>query len=178
MERLVIPPTKAVEMYKDVAAPRVCPIGWMFQFIRHDGKVELCACVADGESRWGTTSIPLRRSASFSGLATRFVSSALGTSSVTIFIWLITRVGNPGLNLTLKTMYTQHVRCRACNYGPALVPEGIKAEDNGEKLIPVFDLGLQPLANDFKSPNEEHAGFAPLKVLLCRAVHSRSCPSW
>jgi len=47
MERLVIPPTKAVEMYKDVAAPRVCPIGWMFQFIRHDGKVELCACVAD-----------------------------------------------------------------------------------------------------------------------------------
>lgn len=64
-------------------------------------------------------------------------------------------------------MYTNHVRCRACNYGPALVPEGIKAADNGEKLIPVFDLGLQPLANSFRSADEMQDGFAPLKVLLC-----------
>lgn len=47
MERLVIPPTKAREMYKDFPAPPACPIGTMFQFIRHDGKTELCACVAD-----------------------------------------------------------------------------------------------------------------------------------
>lgn len=64
-------------------------------------------------------------------------------------------------------MYTNHVRCRACGYGPPLVPEGIKSADNGQRLIPVFDLGLHPLANDFAGPNDEHAGFAPLKVLFC-----------
>lgn len=47
MDRLVIPPDKAREMYKDIPAPKACPIGWMFHFIRHDGKTELCACVAD-----------------------------------------------------------------------------------------------------------------------------------
>lgn len=47
MKRLVIPPDKAREMYKDTPAPDHCPIGWMFQFIRHDGKTEMCACVAD-----------------------------------------------------------------------------------------------------------------------------------
>lgn len=47
MKRLVIPPTKSAEMYKDLAAYPNCPIGWMFTFIRHDGKTELCACVAD-----------------------------------------------------------------------------------------------------------------------------------
>lgn len=47
MKRLVIPPTKSQEMYKDIPAHEHCPIGWMFQFIRHDGKTEMCACVAD-----------------------------------------------------------------------------------------------------------------------------------
>lgn len=47
MDRLVIPPTKSQEMYKDLPAPKACPIGTMFHFIRHDGKTELCACVAD-----------------------------------------------------------------------------------------------------------------------------------
>jgi MoaA/NifB/PqqE/SkfB family radical SAM enzyme len=47
MKRLVIPPTESREMYKDIPAPDHCPIGWMFQFIRHDGKTEMCACVAD-----------------------------------------------------------------------------------------------------------------------------------
>lgn len=47
MKRLVIPPTQSREMYKDLSAPELCPIGWMFQFIRHDGKTEMCACVAD-----------------------------------------------------------------------------------------------------------------------------------
>lgn len=47
MDRLKIPPTMAREMYKDLPAPDACPIGWMFCFIRHDGKTELCACVAD-----------------------------------------------------------------------------------------------------------------------------------
>jgi len=31
----------------------------------------------------------------------------------------------------------------------------------------VFDLGIQPLANDFRKEGEEHAGYAPLKVLFC-----------
>lgn len=47
MKRLVIPPTESAEMYKDIPTPEHCPVGWMFQFIRHDGKTELCACVAD-----------------------------------------------------------------------------------------------------------------------------------
>ncbi len=49
-------------------------------------------------------------------------------------------------------MYTNHTRCRACK---------------SEKLIPVFDLGIQPLSNDFVKEGEPHAGYAPLKVLFC-----------
>jgi MoaA/NifB/PqqE/SkfB family radical SAM enzyme len=49
MDRLKIPPTKAVEMYADIPVSLVCPVGAgsLFTFIRHDGKVQLCACTAD-----------------------------------------------------------------------------------------------------------------------------------
>lgn len=47
MDRLKINPIKAREMYKDLPECKVCPVGWMFTFIRHDGKTSLCACVAD-----------------------------------------------------------------------------------------------------------------------------------
>lgn len=49
MERLKIPPTAAREMYKDIPMSGVCPVGagGMFTFIRHDGKTEMCSCVAD-----------------------------------------------------------------------------------------------------------------------------------
>lgn len=47
MDRLKIPPTKAREMYKDLPKLKACPINHMFSFIRHDGKISLCACVAD-----------------------------------------------------------------------------------------------------------------------------------
>lgn len=47
MDRLVINPLKAREMYKDLPIHKVCPVGDMFTFIRHDGKTELCACAAD-----------------------------------------------------------------------------------------------------------------------------------
>jgi pyruvate-formate lyase-activating enzyme len=47
MDRLKIPPTKAVEMYEKYPICKVCPVGDMFTFIRHDGKTSLCACVAD-----------------------------------------------------------------------------------------------------------------------------------
>jgi hypothetical protein len=62
-------------------------------------------------------------------------------------------------------MYKLHTVCRACGYGAPPAP-GIKSGEP-EKLIPVFDLGLQPLANDFKREGDEHAGFVPLKVLFC-----------
>jgi len=47
MERLIIPPTKAREMYQQWPILKACPISHMFSFIRHDGKISLCACVAD-----------------------------------------------------------------------------------------------------------------------------------
>ncbi len=49
-------------------------------------------------------------------------------------------------------MYRSVTRCRACESG---------------RLTQVFDLGIQPLANDFCTLDEEHAGYAPLKVLFC-----------
>lgn len=49
-------------------------------------------------------------------------------------------------------MYKNRTKCRGCG---------------GEKLELVFDLGLQTLANDFVGPDGEHAGFAPLQVLVC-----------
>lgn len=49
-------------------------------------------------------------------------------------------------------MYHLHRTCRACG---------------SDRLVPVFDLGVQPLSNDFRKAGEECAGFAPLKVLFC-----------
>lgn len=60
-------------------------------------------------------------------------------------------------------MYKLHTVCRACGHD---APSGIKAEHKST-LVPVFDLGLQPLANDFRKDHEEHAGFFPLKLLYC-----------
>lgn len=49
-------------------------------------------------------------------------------------------------------MYHHIQSCRACG---------------SSDLTEVFDLGVQPLANDFRFPHEERAGYAPLKVLHC-----------
>jgi hypothetical protein len=49
-------------------------------------------------------------------------------------------------------MYYFINQCRACG---------------STNLTPVFDLGVQPLANDFKTAEEDHAGFAPLDVIFC-----------
>ncbi len=62
-------------------------------------------------------------------------------------------------------MYYLHQTCRACGYGMTGA-QGSKI-DPSNKLIPVFDLGIQPLANDFCKSEEEHAGCVPLKVLFC-----------
>lgn len=68
-------------------------------------------------------------------------------------------------------MYTKHTVCRACSYGKNLLPNGTKSGATTEKLIPVADFGLRPLANDFRREHEEHAGFAPLQVLFCPRCH-------
>lgn len=47
MKRLKIPPTEAMKMYERHPVLKVCPVGDMFTFIRHDGKTSMCACVAD-----------------------------------------------------------------------------------------------------------------------------------
>lgn len=49
-------------------------------------------------------------------------------------------------------MYRTHTQCRACG---------------SVQLYPVFDLGVQPLANNFIADGQDHAGHAPLKVLFC-----------
>lgn len=64
-------------------------------------------------------------------------------------------------------MYHQHTYCRACGYASETGPGGIKSAASGEKLKKVFDLGVQPLANDFRKPSEPRAGYAPLAVMLC-----------
>lgn len=64
-------------------------------------------------------------------------------------------------------MYKAHNFCRACGYGKPSGPPGIKSAPSGQRLVEVFDLGVQPLANDFCGEDDEHEGFAPLKVLFC-----------
>jgi hypothetical protein len=49
--------------------------------------------------------------------------------------------------------YLPHTKCRACGH---------------TELTPVFDLGIQPLANDFVRPDQRRQGHYPLSVLLCR----------
>jgi len=49
-------------------------------------------------------------------------------------------------------MFKRHTKCRVCGT---------------EDLVSVADFGLTPLANDFRKPGEEVAGYAPLKVLYC-----------
>ena len=62
-------------------------------------------------------------------------------------------------------MYKTHSHCRACGYAKPGA-QGIKSAPT-DKLIEVLDLGVQPLANDFKKDDEDHAGWAPLKVMFC-----------
>ena len=62
-------------------------------------------------------------------------------------------------------MYRPHTHCRACLYAKSGA-NGIKAAPT-DKLIEVFDLGVQPLANDFCKADHPRAGFAPLKVMFC-----------
>lgn len=50
-------------------------------------------------------------------------------------------------------MFYRQTTCRACQ---------------GTDLVPVLNLGIQPLANDFQKDGGECAGYAPLEVLFCR----------
>jgi hypothetical protein len=49
-------------------------------------------------------------------------------------------------------MYKTLTHCRSCG---------------NDKLVEAFDLGLQPLANDFAFPGSACCGYAPLKVNFC-----------
>lgn len=49
-------------------------------------------------------------------------------------------------------MYKTITKCRACG---------------NDSIVPVFDLGVQPLANDFVAPGGESCGYAPLAVMFC-----------
>lgn len=69
-------------------------------------------------------------------------------------------------------MYSPHTVCRACGNGSSNIPTlkescaaGPSSGDLG--MVPVFDLGIQPLANDFCEASEPRAGYAPLKLLYC-----------
>jgi len=64
-------------------------------------------------------------------------------------------------------MYWKRTACRACNYGALNNFGGFKKGSSAEKLIPVFNLGIQPLSNDFCNETDEHNGYAPLEVLFC-----------
>lgn len=64
-------------------------------------------------------------------------------------------------------MYKLHQHCRACGYGISPNAPGIKVIQHTEKLKLAFDLGIHPLANDFRGDGEERSGFAPLQVMLC-----------
>lgn len=70
-------------------------------------------------------------------------------------------------------MYKTRTSCRACGLGDPQLPTLKRSTAAGaiyqddSKLIPVFSLGVQPLANDFVAGSDDHAGFAPLEVLFC-----------
>jgi len=69
-------------------------------------------------------------------------------------------------------MYKLHSSCRACGLGAGQIPTLKECASSApgsedQSLIPVFDLGLQPLANAFTTKDGVHAGYAPLKVLFC-----------
>lgn len=69
-------------------------------------------------------------------------------------------------------MFKKHTVCRACGFGKPEIPTlkhslaaGIPEEP--QSLIPVMDLGLQPLANDFRGSTDWRTGYYPLSVLFC-----------
>lgn len=70
-------------------------------------------------------------------------------------------------------MYHLRTACRACGLGGSALSTLKQSTAAGDvyrgdnKLTTVLDLGIQPLANDFRAADEEHAGYAPLKVNLC-----------
>lgn len=63
--------------------------------------------------------------------------------------------------------WLKHTVCRACGYAAPSGPPGIKAAPTNERLIPVFNAGLQPLSNAFAKSYEPQSAFYPLEVLFC-----------
>lgn len=63
--------------------------------------------------------------------------------------------------------YKIHSVCRGCGYGAPNLPEGLKAPGTNEKLVSVLNLGVMPLANAFRKPNEPQPGHYPVQLLVC-----------
>jgi SAM-dependent methyltransferase len=59
----------------------------------------------------------------------------------------------PWKTALITGMFKYHTKCRVCG---------------SSDLTSVADFGLTPLANDFRKPGEEVAGYAPLNVLFCQ----------
>lgn len=57
--------------------------------------------------------------------------------------------------------------CRACGFGPPKTAGGIKTATSSDKLVPVLNLGVMPLANAFKKEGESHPGYYPLAINYC-----------
>jgi pyruvate-formate lyase-activating enzyme len=51
--RLGISPDEATGFYGHYPVPSVCPVGDLFTFVRHDGRVSLCGCVSDSRLTLG-----------------------------------------------------------------------------------------------------------------------------
>ncbi len=73
---------------------------------------------------------------------------------------------------TLTTVYKVHNHCRACGLGRPEIPTlkvstAAGPSSKPQTLIDILDLGVSPLANDFKGDGEERAGWYPLKLRWC-----------
>ncbi len=68
--------------------------------------------------------------------------------------------------------YKVHNHCRACGLGKPAIPTlkvstAAGPSDKAQSLVEVLDLGVSPLANDFKADCEEREGWYPLKLMFC-----------
>jgi novobiocin biosynthesis protein NovU/D-mycarose 3-C-methyltransferase len=49
-------------------------------------------------------------------------------------------------------VYKPHLRCRVCS---------------SKELVPILNIGVVPLANDFRDSTQKRAGYAPLEMMWC-----------
>lgn len=62
-------------------------------------------------------------------------------------------------------MYKLHTHCRVCHKPQ---PSYVKSTKPETTLVKAVSFGPMPLANDFKTAEEVHHGYAPLDVMVCK----------